>query len=71
LANLFEIPNFIKATSPQGLRRLMLAAQRKDNMQYIFNNIQFVDGAWFAWYIKKAVTDTDKANVIKDILGGE
>lgn len=40
-------------------------------MQYIFNNIQFSDGYWYAWYIKKAITDTDKASVIKDILGGE
>lgn len=71
MANLFEIPNFIKAASPIGLRRLMLEAQRKDRMQYIFNNIQFVNGEWYAWYIKKAVTDTEKASVIKDILGGE
>lgn len=70
-ANLLEIPDYVKATSPQGLRRFMLQVQTRDSMQYVFHNIQFVDGYWFAWYYKSAKTDTRKAEVIKEIMIGD
>lgn len=71
MANLFEIPNYIKAASPQGLRRLMFEAQKRDSMQYHFFNIQYANGSWFAWYIKRAKTDIEKIQVAKEIMGGE
>lgn len=69
MANLFEIPNYIKAASPIGLRRLMLETQRRDSMQYNFFDIQFANGFWFAWYVKKANTDVEKNDVVNELMG--
>lgn len=50
-----NIPHFLKAGSPEGLRRLML----RNNMRWgmIFNYYQIIfDGKnWFAWYQLDAV----------------
>jgi hypothetical protein len=70
LANLLSVPNYVKATSPLGLRRLMLNVQIKDSMQYNFFNVQFAQGYWFAWYFKEPKTDTEKQQVFKEITGG-
>jgi hypothetical protein len=67
LANLFSVPNFIKAASPKGLRRFMLQAQIKDKTQYLFFDIQFNNGYWFAWYRPNPTTDTDKTQTIKEL----
>jgi hypothetical protein len=70
LANLFSVPNFIKAVSPIGLRRLMFEVQKKDKTQYEFFNIQFNNGFWFVWYRPDPKSDTDKANLVRE-LGNE
>jgi hypothetical protein len=49
-AKLNNIPNFLKAKSPQGLRRLMLLNNVKSVIQYTYHDIQFVNGDWYAWY---------------------
>lgn len=67
MANLFAVPNFVKATSPQGLRRLMYQVQIKDRMQYKFFDIGFVDGSWIAWYFYEPKTDTAKLEAAKDL----
>ena len=45
-----RIPKFITASSPQGLRRLMLSVQTKLGYGVQFFDIQSVDKKWFAWY---------------------
>jgi ribosomal protein S6 len=67
MANLFAVPNFIKATSPQGLRRLMYQVQIKDRMQYVFFDISFVSGYWHAWYFYEPKTDTDKVKSAQEL----
>jgi hypothetical protein len=67
LANLFSVPNYIKAASPQGLRRFMLQAQIKDKTQYLFFDIQFNNGYWFAWYRPNPTTDTDKIQTMNNL----
>lgn len=71
MANLFAVPNYIKATSPQGLRRLMYNVQLKDKMQYKFFDISFVDGNWFAWYFYEPKTDTAKLEAAKELVTKE
>lgn len=61
-ANLFAIPNYIKASSPEGLRRLMFKLQAKDQMQYKFDII-FANGSWFAWYVYNPKSSVEKQNV--------
>ena len=67
MANLFAVPNYVKASSPIGLRRLMYAVQAKDKMQYNFYDISFVDGSWYAWYLKTPKTDTEKITAAKEL----
>lgn len=44
-----RIPDFIKATSPQGLVRLMLENNLKRSTQFEYQIVH--DGkSWFAWY---------------------
>lgn len=68
MANLFAIPNFIKATSPRGLRRLMFKIQFADSMQYTFFDISFSEGYWYAWYLYQPKTEPQKQQAAKDLL---
>jgi hypothetical protein len=48
-----SIPNFLKARSAQGLRRLI----RRNNLRlrsFVVYNIQWVESekSWFAWYVE-------------------
>ena len=45
------IPNYLSASSPRGLRRLMLKRSSLKGRFYKFTDIQFVDGKWYAWYV--------------------
>ena len=45
-----RIPKFITASSPLGLRRLMLSVQTKLGYGVQFFDIQNVDKKWYAWY---------------------
>lgn len=47
-----RIPNFITAQSPMGLRRLMLSNNVKNGKEYVYFDIQFANGKWFAWYLE-------------------
>lgn len=48
-ARLDKIPNYIKAKSPQGLRRLMLANNVRHATEFRYSII-FANGEWYAWY---------------------
>lgn len=45
-----EFPNYIKAKSPERLRLLMASLNFKNNEKYIFREIQYVKGWWYAWF---------------------
>jgi len=67
LANLFAVPNFVKAPSPLGLRRLMYSVQVRDSMQYRFFDIQYIGGYWYAWYVSDPKTPNDKLEAAKEL----
>ena len=61
-----NIPNFLRARSPQGLRRLM----RRNNLRlraFIKYDIQWVDSEkqWYAWYYVdfERLTDQEKGEL--------
>jgi hypothetical protein len=45
----------------------MLQVQLKDKTQYLFFDIQFNNGYWFAWYRPNPTTDTDKIQTINNL----
>lgn len=49
--SLSDVPNFVSAESPQGLRRAMLKNNLKLKAFVNYSNIQFANGRWFAWYV--------------------
>lgn len=56
-ARLDKIPNFLKAQSPQALRRKMFLNNMQKNIQYVYHSIQFVNGEWYAWYYAEMRAD--------------
>lgn len=44
------IPNYLVASSPLGLRRLMLFNNAKQNA-FLKYDVMYVEGRWYAWYI--------------------
>jgi hypothetical protein len=59
-ARLDKIPSFVKARTPEGLRRVMLINNIKNAMQFVYHDIQFVNGFWYAWYYEQ----TDFSEVV-------
>lgn len=45
-----NVPSFLKASSPKGLHRLMLLNNLKHGNRFKYQDIQFVNGAWYVWY---------------------
>lgn len=45
-----QVPSFIKAKSPMGLRRIMLLNNTKHRKTFQYYSIQFVKGEWYAWF---------------------
>jgi len=52
VGNSLRVPTYIKASSPQGLFRLMLLNNIKFGTKFAYQDIQFVKDAWYAWYLK-------------------
>jgi hypothetical protein len=50
--NNLQVPMYLKASSPQGLHRLMLMNNIKAGAKYTYSDIQYVNGYWYAWYYK-------------------
>lgn len=50
-----NIPHFIKARSPEGLRRLMLRNNVKWGLIFNYYQIIFDGNTWFAWFQLDAV----------------
>lgn len=67
MANIFAVPKYVKAASPEGLRRLMYSVQLKDSMQYNFT-ISFADGSWFAWYSYEPKTSNEQLDAANELV---
>lgn len=50
----FNIPHFVKAGSPEGLRLAMLKNNTTRNVEFQYYQIVFDGKSWFAWYYDKA-----------------
>jgi len=53
-ASLSNVPNYVKARSPEGLRRAMLRNNVRIGMQLVYHSIQFTNGEWVAWFYEDA-----------------
>jgi len=58
--SLKRIPNYLKARSPQGLRRLMLLNNAKYSTFFEYVYIQFTEGNWYAWFYRDVDSDDIK-----------
>lgn len=54
--SLADVPNFVSAESPQGLRRAMFKNNLKLKAFVNYFAIQHAEGRWFAWYFIDATT---------------
>jgi hypothetical protein len=61
-----KIPNFIKAKSPEALRRLMLANNAKYGAFFPYD-IMFANGEWVAWYYRE-LNFTDAMSLDADMV---
>lgn len=63
------IPNYLVASTPRGLRRLMLLNNRRLGAWHDYK-IQFVDGKWYAWFhediVRAATPDISIDPRVKD-----
>ena len=54
-ASVYNIPTFIKASSPRGLARLALSEQTRVGGQIIWLGAPVYDGkSWYLWYVLDA-----------------
>ena len=63
----YNIPNFITAKSPRGLRRLMVQKAAKTGKWYSYYDISFDGKQWVAWYNEKA-EDAVENEVVRDAI---
>lgn len=52
-----QIPNYITAVTPLGLRRAMLLNNAKYRLVFNYYSIQFVGGRWYAWFYQEMAND--------------
>jgi hypothetical protein len=60
-----SIPNYLAASTPQGLRRLMLLNNARKAMFFKYFNIQYANGQWYAWYF-----DELDSQSTAEVMGG-
>jgi hypothetical protein len=48
--SLVDVPHYVRAKSPEGLIRAMLANNVKLKAYVGYFDIQFVNGFWYAWF---------------------
>jgi len=61
-----RIPNFLKARSEIGLRRLMLRNNTKHGMQFDYQ-IMFAKASWYAWYYLDIESDFTVQDEVKEV----
>lgn len=65
VANLLAVPQYVTASSPEGLRANMLKVQLKYSVQYTWFNIIFANGKWYAWYFHEPKSDAEQLKAAK------
>jgi hypothetical protein len=65
-----SIPNFVSAETPQGLRLAMYKLNQKYKMMLIFQDIQYAQNKWFAWYYIEydRLNTKDQVETLGDII---
>lgn len=48
--SVLDVPNYVSATSPQGLVKAMLDNNIKLKGRAQYFSVQFANGKWFAWF---------------------
>lgn len=48
--NIFRIPNFLQAPSPEKLKELMLLNNLKNDQEFLYFDIQKDGSFWIAWF---------------------
>lgn len=48
--SVYNAPMFLKASSPKRLQEAMLANNLKHGKEFSYYDIQFAQGAWYAWF---------------------
>ena len=43
-------PDYVSEESPEALRLAMFENNLKYGVQFVYSNIQFVEGSWYAWF---------------------
>lgn len=43
-------PDYVAEETPESLRLAMFENNVKYGVQFVYSNIQFVDGLWYAWF---------------------
>lgn len=64
IEKLESIPNFVVASSPQELRRLMYLKNIQNSTWHKYFDIQNVDGKWYAWFFEE-LKSPDELEVLK------
>lgn len=54
---LVQIPNYVSAVTPQGLRRAMLMNNARHRLVFNYYAIQFTGSRWFAWFYNAVNAD--------------
>lgn len=71
VASLRDIPNYISASSPKGLRRKMLKNNFDKKKVHRYFDIQMInEESWVAWYYENMSMD-DELKEIEDANGSE
>jgi hypothetical protein len=52
-----QIPAYVAAATPMGLRRAMLLQNAKDRLVHNYYSILYVGGRWYAWYYAEINND--------------
>lgn len=59
------IPNFLTASTPRGLRRLMLLNNKKLGAWHNYQ-IMFIDGKWYAWFHAEVTRDLESLKSVTE-----
>ena len=54
-------PSFVRARTPRQLQRRMMQVQTRDGARHNWYDIQFANGLWYAWYIKREDENVEEA----------
>lgn len=54
-----QIPNYVSAVTPLGLRRAMLRNNANNKLVFNYYSIQFVNGRWYAWFYAEIANDDE------------